>query len=60
DAQAMAVLGKYVPAIAGIAASGDPEMGVSTLDDISHKLYLPFQPEMLEKAIEELTELIVE
>ncbi len=60
DAQAMAVLGKYVPAIAGIAASGDPEMGASTLNDISCKPYLPFLPDMLEKAIEELTELIVE
>ncbi len=59
DAGAMAILANFVPAIAGIAASGDPEMGVSTLEDISKKPYLPFSPEMLEKAIAALTDLIV-
>ena len=55
----MEVLGRYAPAIAGMAASGDPEMGANTLEDISKMGYLPFEPEQLKKAIEEISELKV-
>lgn len=58
DGKAMEILAKYAPAIAGIAASGDPEMGANTLEDISHKGFMPFEPEKLRQAIEELSELI--
>ena len=60
DKKAIEVLAKYAPAIAGIAASGDPEMGTNSLDDISHMGYLPFEPDKLEQAITELADLIVE
>ena len=60
DGNAMKVLAKYAPAIAGIAASGDPELGANTLEDISHKGFLPFEPEKLWQAVEELSELAVE
>lgn len=59
DEKAMEVLGRYAPAIAGMAASGDPEMGANTLEDISKMGYLPFEPEQLKKAIEEISELKV-
>lgn len=59
DEKALEVLGKYVPAIAGIAASGDPEMGAASLEEIAHMGYLPFEPKQLEKAIEEISELQV-
>lgn len=56
----MAILGKYTPVLAGIAASGDPEMAVNTLEDLSHMGFLPFNPEQLEAAIGEICELKVE
>ena len=59
DPKAMGTLAKYAPAIAGIAGSGNPEMGANTLEDISHMGYLPFEPDKLAQAIEELTDLVV-
>ncbi|MDO5517516.1 MAG: family 78 glycoside hydrolase catalytic domain, partial [Clostridium sp.] len=55
DEKAMGVLGKYAPAIAGIAASGDAELGADSLEDISHKGFLPFDPEKLASAIDEIS-----
>lgn len=60
DGQAMGILGKYTPALAGIAASGDPEMGANSLEDLTHMGFLPFDPSALETAIEEISELVVE
>ena len=60
DEQAMGILGKYTPALAGIAASGDPEMGSNSLEDLTHMGFLPFDPSALETAIEEISELVVE
>lgn len=57
DGKAMGVLAKYAPAIAGIAASGDPELGANTLEDISYKGFLPFEPEKLQQAITELSDM---
>ncbi|WP_099466658.1 alpha-L-rhamnosidase [Konateibacter massiliensis] len=54
DEKAMGILFRYVPAIGGIAASKEPEMGAKTLEQITHMEYLPFEPDKLKKAIEEL------
>lgn len=59
DGEAMNILGAYAPAIAGIAASKDPEMGANTLGQVAHMEYLPFEPEKLQKAIEEISQLVV-
>lgn len=59
DEKAMAILGRYTPALAGIAASGDLEMGEKTLEQLSHMGFLPFDPEQLEQAIGEITEINV-
>lgn len=59
DPKALGVLRQYAPAIAGIAASGDPEMGANTLEDLLHMPFLPFEPEKLEAGIAQLSELIV-
>ena len=59
DGQAMGILGKYTPALAGIAASGDPEMGANSLEDLSHIGFLPFDPAALETAIGEISEIVV-
>ncbi len=58
DGQAMGILGKYTPPLAGIAASGDPEMGANSLEDISHITFLPIDPNALETAIEEISDII--
>lgn len=60
DEQAMGILGKYTPALAGIAASGDPEMGANSLEDLSHIGFLPFDPAALETAIYEIADIVVE
>lgn len=60
DPNAMGILGKYTPMLAGIAASGDPEMGANSLEVLSHMGFLPFDPAQLETAIGEISELIVE
>lgn len=59
DGQAMGILGKYTPALAGIAASGDPEMGANTLGQIKNMGFLPFEPKQLEQAIKEISEIVV-
>ena len=59
DGQAMGILGKYTPALAGIAASGDPEMGANSLEDLSHIGFLPFDPAALETAIGEISNIVV-
>ncbi|MDE7312605.1 MAG: glycoside hydrolase family 78 protein [Eubacterium sp.] len=59
DPKALDVLRQYVPALAGIAASGDPEMGANTLEDLLHMPFLPFDPQKLEAGIAQLAELVV-
>lgn len=59
DGQAIGILGKYTPALAGIAASGDPEMGANSLEVLSHMTFLPFDPQALEQAIKEIEEITV-
>ncbi|MCD7883290.1 MAG: glycoside hydrolase family 78 protein [Lachnospiraceae bacterium] len=59
DPNAIGILGKYTPALAGIATSGDPEMAANSLEALSHMGFLPFDPAALETAIHEITELIV-
>ena len=59
DLQAMEILGKYAPAYAGIAASGDVEMGANTLIEMSFNDFIPVDREQLEKAMEELENLEV-
>lgn len=56
----MEILGKYTPALAGIAASGNPEMGSNSLEELSHIGFRPFDPAALETAIEEISNLTVE
>lgn len=60
DPKALSVLGLYAPGLAGIAASGDPELGANTLEEISHMGYLPFEAEKLREAIREIEEIVVE
>lgn len=55
--QAMEVLKKYTPVLAGIAASGDLEMGENTLNELRKITFLPFDPQQLEAAIAEISEL---
>lgn len=59
DGQAMDILGKYAPAIAGITMSGDPEMGAKSLNDIQQMPWMPFEPTAFGKAIEEICQLEV-
>lgn len=59
DKKAMDILNAYAPAIAGIAASKDPELGANTLNQISKMEYLPFESIKFEKAIKEISELII-
>ena len=59
DGPAMGILGKYTPALAGIAASGAPEMGANSLEDLSHMGFLPFDPAALETAMGEISEIVV-
>lgn len=60
DEQAMAILGKYTPALAGIAASKDPELSADSLEELSKKGYLPFSQDGLKQATKEISEIIVE
>lgn len=57
DSRAMKLLEKYTPALAAIAASGDPEMGVNTLEELSHMGFLPIDPKGLELAAGEICDL---
>lgn len=59
NAEAMGILGKYAPAYAGIAASGDIEMSANTLEEMSFNDFIPVDREQLEKAMKELEELEV-
>jgi alpha-L-rhamnosidase len=59
DENAMAILGRYTPALAGIAASGNPEMGSNSLEDLLGMGYLPFDPGQLQIAIGEIENVIV-
>ena len=59
DERAMGILGRYVPAYAGIAASGDLEMGANTLIEMSYNDFIPCDREQLEQAMKEIEELIV-
>lgn len=60
DKNAIKILEKYTPALAGIAMSGDPEMAANSLEVLSHMGFLPFDPAELAKATEEITNLVVE
>lgn len=59
DPQAMQILGKYTPVLAGIAGSGDPEMGANTLNQLFDMGYLPFDPKQLALAVKEICDLVV-
>lgn len=59
DGQAMGILGKYTPALAGIAASGDAELGATSLEQLLYMGFLPFDPEQLKVAIEEICKIQV-
>ena len=56
---AMEILGRLTPALAGMAAGGDPEFSNGGLADFLGMSFLPIDPEKLEQAIAELKELIV-
>ena len=59
DQQAVGILGKYTPALAGMAVSGDLEMGAKSLKDLLGMVWLPFDPAQLAIAIEEIEQLTV-
>ena len=59
DPKALAVLGKYTPALAGMSQSDDAEFLYNTLEEISYLGFLPFDPEKLQQAIKELKEINV-
>lgn len=58
DSRCLRILGKYAPAIAGIAGSGDIEMGAVSIGEIFKRTYLPFEPQQLDIAINEIFELM--
>lgn len=57
--EALDILFKLVPAIGGVAKSGDPEHAYGGLTDLRGMGFLPFDPEKLEQAIGEISNLIV-
>lgn len=57
DERAVGILGQYAPALAGMARSGDPEMGAKSLEDLMKMTWMPFEPEKLAQAIEEIGQL---
>lgn len=59
DEKAMEILGKYVPAYAGIAMSGDPEMGANTLIEMSFNDFIPCDREKLAMAMQEIENIVV-
>lgn len=59
DRQAMGILGKYVPAYAGIAMSGDLEMGANTLIEMSFNDFIPCDREKLGMAMQEIQNIVV-
>ncbi|MDE7331797.1 MAG: glycoside hydrolase family 78 protein [Lachnospiraceae bacterium] len=59
DAKAVEILGKYVPAYAGIAKSGDLEMGASTLMEMSFNDFIPCDRKKLAAAMQEIENIVV-
>lgn len=59
DERALGILAKYAPPLAGMAKAADPEFGFETLQAVSHLGFLPFEPEQLAKAVQELEQLTV-
>ncbi len=59
DEKAVNILRKYVPILTHIL-SGNKEMSANTLRQISFNHFMPFDPSELEKAISEISDLIVE
>lgn len=59
DGKAMEILGRYVPAYAGIAASGNLEMGANTLIELSFNDFIPCDREQLGIAMKGIEELVV-
>lgn len=53
------VLFGLVPAIASIAKSGDPEHAYGGLEDLRKMIFIPFEPEKLEQAIEQISNLVI-
>lgn len=56
---ALDILFELVPAIGGMAKSGDPEFGYGGLADLRGMSFLPFDPQKLEQAIERISNLTV-
>lgn len=60
DNNAIEILKKYTPALAGIVLSGDSEMGANTLEQVCNMGYLPIEPQKLKMAIKEICNLQVQ
>ena len=56
---AMAILLRLTPALAGMAAENNPEFSNGSLADFRGMGFLPIEPDKLEQAIEEIKDLIV-
>lgn len=56
---ALDILLELVPAIGGMAKSGDPEFGYGGLADLRGMSFLPIEPEQLEQAIIKISDLTV-
>lgn len=59
DGKAMEILGKYTPALSGIAASGDAELGATSLEQLTHMGFLPIDQDQFKVAIEEICKIQV-
>src|SRR3712207_6067431 len=51
DPAALAILGRYCPSLAGMAAAGDTEFGSEPMTAVKDLGFLPFDPAELEKAM---------
>lgn len=58
--QALGILFSLVPPIGGMAKGKDPEFGCSSLAEFRYLSFLPFDPEKLEEAIKQISELTME
>ncbi len=58
DEKAVGILRKYTPILTHIV-SGSKELSSNNLKEISSKTFLPFNPIELEKAIDEISELVI-
>lgn len=56
---ALDILFQLVPAIGGMAQSGDPEFGYNGLADFRNMGFLHFEPAKLEEAVEQISDLTV-